>query len=562
MKSGSYYATNIALVLGAGVIGYVGYASATHQMSLNKLILFGCGVAGAASFLAYRMFSRIETFRGDKPVPRYGRRARLGAALLLALGLFAAYRFSAQTIKAWQQPALYWRFVENAPPAPNRYAGAWKLGNQSYDQTVRVHRVQLRALADIPLAPNAANLSFACVIDSVMLFARSDHATHTWHFAAPEYFDILPLETRAFQLEVELYPRFAVYELSADYEISAGAEQGAANMQARNAAVFPQYLVLEANRTELWDFAQLAKQAQYSSAHAREAVIAALGRSRHPQALPALLELLPLRDLLVQNAACKALAELGDTRATSALMRLAQYEQNPQALRALGALQTKEGLAYLIKVVSDNREEKEPYWRATAAHALGEARAQQAVPALTRIIKEKSGDAEFTLQREALVALTRIDSQAATEAVVAMASDTLDGEWLRVLLEIMPELESEKILPLLAAWLSNWRGYDLEAEELQAMLAYIVAGNHRDMVGVLMDALLREPNAETQALFVAALSRLAGQDFGQIQYPALNTQTHALNQRIITSWHKWWGDARREPLYLEQITPPQMANRI
>lgn len=562
MKSGSYYATNIALVLGAGVIGYVAYASATHQMSLNKLILFGCGVAGVASFLGYRIFSRIDTFRGDKPVARYGKRMRLASALLLVLGLFAAYRFSAATIKAWQQPALFWRFVEEAPPAPNQYEGAWELGNQSYDQTVRVHRVQLRALADIPLAPTAANLSFACTIDSVRLFGRSEQATHTWSFAAPEYFDITPISTRAFRLNVELYPRFAVYELSADYEISSHEEKGEANRQARNAAVFPHYLVIESNRTELWSFDQLAKHAQVSSVHSREAAIAALGRSRHPQALNKLLELLTMRDLVVQNAACKALAELGDSRATSALIRLAQYDQNPQALRALGALQTKEGVAFLIKVMSDNREEKEPYWRATAAHVLGEMRAPQAATALAKIIKEKNESADFTLQREALVALTRIDAQAATEAVVQMASDTLDGEWLRVLLEIMPELEHEKILPLLASWLSNWRSYDLETEELQAMLKFIVTGGHRDMIAVLIEALMREPNAETQYLFVAALSQLAGKDFGQIEYPALSTQAHALNQRVITSWNNWWGSARREPPYLEQITPPEMANRI
>lgn len=562
MKSGSSYASHIALVLGAGVIGYVGYASATQQMSLNKLILFGCGVAGVVSFLVYRLFARIDTFRGDKSVFRYRKRTRMVSALLLALGLFAAYRFSAETIMAWRQPALFWRFVENAPPVPNQYEGAWELGNQSYDQTVRVHRIQLRALADIPLATNAGNLRFACGIDSVRLLGRGDQATHTWSFAAPEFFDIAPISTRAFHLTVETYPRFAVYELSADYEVIAEDDNGAARTQARNAAVFPQYLVLESNRTELWSFEQLTKHAQFPSVHTREAAIAALGRSRHPQALNQLLELLPLRDLVVQNAACKALAELGDTRATSALMRLAQYEQNPQALRALGALQTKEGVAYLIKVVSDNGEEKEPFWRATAAHVLGEARAQQAVPALKSILKEKNGDAEFTLQREALIALTRIDAKAATEAVVTMASDTLDGEWLRVLLEIMPELESEKILPLLATWLNNWRGYDLETEELQAMLKYLVAGNHRDMVGVLVDVLMREPSAETQYLFVAALSQLAGQNFGQIEYPALSTQAHALNQRIITSWNNWWGNARREPPYLEQITLPEMANRI
>ncbi len=562
MKSSSYYATNLALVLGAGVIGYVGYASATHQMSLNKLILFGCGVAGVASFFSYRIFSRIETFRGDKPVFRYGKRARLVSALLLVVGLLAAYRFSAETIKAWQQPALFWRFGENAPPAPNQYEGAWELGNQSYDQTVRVHRVQLRALADIPLAPSAANLSFACTIDSVRLFGRSEQATHTWSFAAPEYFEIPPISTRAFRLNVELYPRFAVYELSADYEIVSQEEKREADKQARNAAVFPQYLVIESNRTALWSFEQLANHAQYPSVHTREAAIAALGRSRHPQALHKLLELLPLRDLVVQNAACKALAELGDTRATSALMRLAQYEQNPQALRALGALQTKEGVAYLIKVVSDNSEEKEPFWRATAAHVLGEMRAPQAAPVLAKIIQEQSETADFTLQREALVALSRIDNKAATAAVVEMAGKPLDAEWLRVVLEIMPELEHEKILPLLASWLSNWRSYDLETEELQAMLKFIVTGGHRDMIAVLIDALMREPNAETQYLFVAALSQLAGQDFGQIEYPALSTQAHTLNQRVISSWKNWWGNASREPLYLEQITPPEMANRI
>jgi hypothetical protein len=350
--------------------------------------------------------------------------------------------------------------------------------------------------------------------------------------------------------------------MSADYEISAREAPGEAYTQARNAAVFPQYLVLESNRTELWDFEQLAKHAQYPSVHTREATIAALGRSRHPQAFNKLLELLPMRDLVVQSAACKALAELGDARATSALIRLAQYEQNPQALRALGALQTKEGVAYLIKVVSDNGEEKEPFWRATAAHVLGEMRAQQAVAALSAIIKEKSAPEDFTLQREALVALSRIDNKAATEAVVAMAGAPLDGEWLRVLLEILPDLEHEKILPLLASWLSDWRGYDLETEELQAMLNYIVTGGHRDLMGVMIDALVREPNAETQYLFVAALSRLAGKDFGQIQYPALNTQTHAFNQRIIASWNNWWAGARREPVYLEQITPPEMLNRI
>ncbi len=562
MKSGSYYASNVALAAGAGAIGYVIYASASHQMSLNKLILFIVGTAGVASFLLYRILSRIDTFRGGKPVARYKPSYRIAATMVLVCGLFGAYRFSLQTLRAWQQPALYWHFVANAPPVPNQYEGVWTLGNQSYDQTVRVQRIQLRALADIPLTPNAPNLSFSCEIDSVPLFGRADQTAHTWYFTASEFFDLLPLSSRAFRLNIDLHPRFAVYELSADYEILPAQGESDAHTLERKTAVFQEYVMLEASRSELWSFAELAKRAQYPSAHTREAIIAALGRSRHPQALSTLLELLPMRDLVMQNAVCQALAELGDARATSALIRLAQYEQNPQALRALGALNTKEGIAFLIKVVSDSKKEKETYWRATAAHVLGEVRAQQAVPALIAVLQEQKATDDFTLQREALVALTQINSKAATEVVVEMSNGPLDGPWVRVLLEIMPDLENEKVLPLLAVWLSRWRSYDLEMEEVQAMLNYVVAGSHRDMVGVLIDALMREPNAETQYLFVAALSRLVGKDFGQIHYPALNTEAHALNRRVITSWNNWWGSARREPLYLEQISPPEMANRI
>jgi hypothetical protein len=298
------------------------------------------------------------------------------------------------------------------------------------------------------------------------------------------------------------------------------------------------------------------------SVHTREAVIAAIGRSRHPQALQTLLELLPVRDLVVQNTVCRALAELGDARATSALIRLAQYEQNPQALRALGALNTKEGIAFLIKVMKDPQKEKEPFWRATAAHVLGEVRATQAVPSLVEILREQETGDDFTLQREALVALAHIDNKAATEFVVEMSNGPIASQWVPVLLEIMPKLEHEKMLPLLAVWLSRWRSYDLGMDEVQAILDFIVTGSHHDLVGVLIDVLMREPNAETQHLFVAALSRLAGKDFGQIQYPALNTESHALNRRVINSWNNWWGRARREPLYLDQISPPEMANRI
>ncbi len=562
MKSGSYHASNAALVAGAGAISFALYADANQQMSLNKLVLFGAGASALASFLLYRIFSRIETFRGGKPVPRYTLSYRLGAALLLVLGLFAAYRFSLRTLESWQQPAMYWRFVAEAPAVPNQYEGAWQLGNQSYAETVRVHRIQLRALADIPLASQSPNFTFACRIDSTLLFGRADNTAHTWNFAAPEFFEIMPLESRTFHLNIELHPRFAVYELSADYEILPAKGEANAQTLKRKTATFQQYLVFESNRTELWDFAQLAKRAQHPSPHTREAIIAALGRSRHPQALSTLLELLTVRDLIVQNAVCKALAELGDARATSPLIRLAKYEQNPQALRALGALRTKEGIEYLLKVVSDTEQEKESFWRATAANVLGEVQARQAVPALKEIIKEKSTPQDFTLQREALVALARIDNKAATKLVVEMAEGPLDGQWLRALLEIMPELEHEKILPLLAAWLSDWRSYDLDLEEVQAMLDYVVTGAHRDMVGVLIDVLMQEPSAETQYLLVAALSRLVGKDFGQIQHPALNTKTHAFNRRVITSWSNWWGNARREVLYLDQISPSQIADRI
>jgi hypothetical protein len=173
--------------------------------------------------------------------------------------LAGAYHFSVQTLKAWQQPALYWRFVEDAPPVPNQYEGAWQLGNQSYDQTVRVHRIQLRALADIPLTPNAPNLSFFSRIDSVAWFARADQSTHTWNFVAPESFEIAPLAYHDFRLTIDLHPRFAVYELSADYEVLTEEGANGSSTLQRKAAVFQEYLMLEAGRSELWSFAEFLR---------------------------------------------------------------------------------------------------------------------------------------------------------------------------------------------------------------------------------------------------------------------------------------------------------------
>ena len=559
MKKGFYYYSNLALAGGLALIIYVIYASLNHQMSFVKLGLFWLGASGVAYFLLYRILSRLPTYRGKSSVPQYKRSYRVACTVLLLLCFAGVYIFADLTWNTWQQPAVYWKLLSESSISPNHYQMTWTLGNQNYERAVHLQELQLVELASVDLDGKNHPITIGCQIDSLRLTASRDSLGGFYRFRLPDAYMLTELDNRSVKIEVEFRQQFAIFDLLALYQLSPPPVETSAQTRPAQAMTTGLYLVIEPPRTELMEFSRMAERARRPSAYTREASILALGRSHNPKALEALLDLLEIRDPLVQNAACQALAELGDSRATSALIRLAEKMQNPQAVRALGVIASKSGIEFLIDLLTDTG--KESYLRATAANVIGEARLKPAVPSLAALVKQDHS-ADLSLRREALLALTRIDSVFATDLLVELAQGPQGARALQIFLEVLPKLDHQKILPLLAEWLGDWRGCDLNADDVQLMLDYIVAGSHYEMTGVLLEILPREPSAEVQYKLVEALSQLAAKNFGRIQYPVFNTEASRANRRVIDAWNQWWGSARRDPLYREQIPPANHANKI
>ncbi len=558
MKRGIDLIPNAALAAGLGLAGFAVYASLTHQMSWLKLVLFWIGAGALAFSLLYRIFARVNTFRENGKVRRYKSRSRMLYAAILPLGLIGAVIFTRQTLRTWEQPAAYWEFVEETPAPPNHYQTRWLLGNQRYEKALRLLEIQLHELGSVALHEKGSAVEISCAIDSQPLAA--DGAANFHRFKLPGHFALPPLTTATLQLDIRFRHRFAIYDMAALYQVLPAPGSRDTKIPETKTLAMGRYLLVESPHAELIDFAQLAQLAQRPSLQTREAVIYALGRSRHPQAWRALQELLQVNDPRVQGAVCQAMTYLGDPRATNALIQLVKRHKNPQAIRALATIATPEAVNFLIELLNDPHAE--PYLRTATAGMIAETRLRTAIPALVALVKDQNQHADFALKREALSALARLDKSMATQVAIAAARNFSDPRQLRVCLETMAELEHEKMLPLLAEWLGNWRRYDLNEDDVEAMLSYIVAGGHHDMVEVVMEALLHEPVAEVQNKFVAALSELADNDFGKIKFPEIGHATQESNRRVINSWNRWWGRARNEAIYAEQISPPSGGNKI
>jgi hypothetical protein len=318
---------------------------------------------------------------------------------------------------------------------------------------------------------------------------------------------------------------------------------------------FEPYLLLEPRHAQFIDFAGLVARSRQPSYEAQSRFIYAIAQSRNPLALNALLELLQVRDLRLQNVVCEALALLGDTRAVPALIELVKQTKNPQALRAMGELRSGAAVNFLIHTIKENSE---TYLRAEAAEALGHiailspGKFPRIITALSSILTSTPSE-DALVQREAMLALAQISDTLAIPIILEYARLNHSGSALRNLLDVTSVAGDEWLLPLLGLWLQDWRYYNLDFDDLQLLFDYFVSTSRRDMVKILLDAVEKEITPEVQAKIVNALTLLTGNDFGSIEHPVFNLAADESNRRIIRRWQRWWKQAQQDSVYLNQI---------
>ncbi|MDZ7268226.1 MAG: HEAT repeat domain-containing protein [candidate division KSB1 bacterium] len=561
MSRNSYYLSNVALLAGLAIVGSVVYASYNRMMDWAKLIVFWLGASGMGFFLLYRILARARTYRRTRPVYLYPRWYRILCALLLLLGLWAAISFNYLTLATWQKPAFYWELLAQEQPSANQYAVVWKLGNQRFRETVQLESLRLTALADVALADKKEKLEIVAGLDSITVSVQPTAGAHTREIQLPEPCSLPPLRHRTLTLHFDYRQHFAIFSLAATYRNVSVAEspQAKATTFVPQTVVAPQYVLIEPSFAGVVEFSELARRVRRPAAQTHEPLILALGRSGDPQALAVLLELLQGRDPKVKDAACRGLAELRDSRANPALIRLINRENHPQAVRALGMIGSEEGIEFLVRLLGD--DQREPYLRTAAAGVLSESSHPLATKALVALLRQKAGT-DVLLQREGLLALVKMNDSLAAQLTLEMAREPRSGEQVRVLIEVMRELEVPATLPRFAEWLRNWRRYDLTLDDVQLMLDYIVAGAHTNMVATLIDILNHEPTTEAQSRLVQALSRLVQQDLGTIHFPALNHDMVVANERVISAWQQWWGQARKQPGFANQIVPTNTSEQL
>ena len=248
---------------------------------------------------------------------------------------------------------------------------------------------------------------------------------------------------------------------------------------------------------------------------------------------------------------------LGEARAAAALIAVARKNKNPQAVRALGELPSQMTVDYLIEVLENHDE---AFLRAEATEALGRTavltgeKFPQVIPALEATLRYgKSEDA--LVQREAILALARINETSAIPVILEYARQRHTGQALRNLLEVTAILGDKWLLPALGLWIQDWRGYNLDFNDLQLLLNYLVGTRRLDMVQVLIETLELESSPEAQALVVNALFQLTGKDFGELQHPVLNFATEKSNRQILLQWQRWWKEAQQDSAFREQVKP-------
>lgn len=537
---------NLSLLLGVAVLSYAIYAELQHTMNWTKLALFWCGCGAVAFFLIYHLFAHSSATWQGKPLRRYSLLHRAACSLLLIFGLFAAARFSQHTYATWQLPALYWEPLGPDETAAEPLAMRLAVGNQRYHRALALHEIQLKLLSDPP--PRGKFFAARLRVDSLEL-ALQRKPSHMPHFSFNPTVSIPPLAQR------ELLFTFAAGEAPALFQINALYRED--SVAASYSQKLAPYILLEREQVSLIEFSELAARARQPSLATQSNFIHAIGRSRHPLAFDTLQELLPVNDVRIQNLVCEALAMLGDLRAAPVLIELAKKTKNPQAVRALGELPEQIAVDFLIEILENHQE---AFLRAEAAEALGRTAAlagdkfARVVPTLVSTLQYgRSEDA--LVQREAILALARIDEAKAIPIILEYARQRHSGQALRNLLDATSILGDKWLLPDLGKWIKDWRGYNLDLTDLQLLLNYLVGTQHRDMVQVLIETLEIESSAEAQAAIVTALFQLTGNDFGALQHPVLNLTTEKSNRQILNQWQKWWKQAQQDSAFREQIKP-------
>lgn len=546
VKQKFFHPANLALMAGVIILSYVFYASWQHTMTWPKLALFWCGCGAVTFFLLYHLLAHSSDTWQGKLMRRYSLLHRAGCGLLLVLGLFAAVRFSLNTYATWQLPALYWEPVGAEETAREAPVMRLIVGNQRYHQALAVQEIQLILLTD-PL-PRGKSLAVRLRVDSLELVLQSK-AGHVPHFSFVPALPIPAISQRELRVLFSGSETPALFQLNAVYQ-----EAGQVDVQAQ---MLSPYVLLEHRQVRLMEFSELAARARQPSHVAQGSFIHAVGRSRHPSALATLQEFLTVHDMRIQNLVCEALAMLGDSRAAPALIELAKESKNPQAVRALGELPSQAAVDYLIEILENQGE---AFLRAEATEALGRIAAltgnefERVVPTLTSLLRYGKSE-EALVQREALLALARIDETAAVPLILDYARRHHSGQALRNLLDATSILGDKWLLPALGQWIQDWRGYNLDLADLQLLLSYLVATKHFDMVQVLIETLQLEISPEAQALIVNALFQLTGKDFGTLRYPVLNFTTEKFNRQILLQWQQWWKEAQQDSLFREQVKP-------
>jgi len=529
-------------------VGYSLYASLQHTMTWTKLAWFWIGCFAIAIFFVYHLYARSSELWQGRPVRRYSLLHRAICVLLLVFGLFAATKFSCRTWQDWQLPALYWEPLGADETAREHLAMRLAVGNQRYHRTIALHEIQLLPLSD-PL-PRGKFISLRLRVDSLELTLQRKPG-HAPHFRFNPTVPIPPIAQRELRL---VFPTGeaeapALFQINALYR-----ENGTADSYTQ---MLSPYILLERQQVSLIEFSGLAARARQPSHATQSNFIHAIGRSRHPLALNTLLEFLPVNDMRIQNLVCEALAMLGDSRAGPALIELTKKTKNPQAVRALGELPNQTTVDFLIEILENHDE---AFLRAEAAEALGRTAAlagdkfARVVPTLISTLRFGRSE-EALVQREAILALARIDEASAIPIILDYARQRHSGQALRNLLDATSILGDKWLLPALGKWIQDWRGYNLDRTDLQLLLNYLVVTQHRDMVQVLIETLELELSPEAQAQIVTALFQLTGKDFGALQHPVLNLTTEKFNRQILMQWHKWWKQAQHDSLFREQIKP-------
>ena len=155
----------------------------------------------------------------------------------------------------------------------------------------------------------------------------------------------------------------------------------------------------------------------------RENAVYTLGRLQAKEAIPHLIKALKDEEKYVRLAAISALSELQAQEAIPHLIILLSEDEETivraDAVYTLGRLQAKEAIPHLIKALKDEEfavryaaakvisktdkdlirkslSNKDAFIRESAAYALGELQAQEAIPELISLLSDESSDVKLS----------------------------------------------------------------------------------------------------------------------------------------------------------------------